>query len=75
MSNSNAAIETLSTYILICPADLMPVWFDTSPVAQSVERLTPRDERTRPGKKGPGFEARRTLDVYEPPGGTVGGRP
>ena len=39
------------------------------PVAQSVERWAPRSERTRPGKKGPGFEARRALDVYEPPGG------
>ena len=35
----------------------------------SVERWTPGGERTRPGKKGPGFEARRALDTYEPPGG------
>ena len=34
------------------------------PVAQSVERWTPRGERTRPGKKGPGFEARRALDFF-----------
>ena len=39
------------------------------PVAQLVERWTLRGERTRPGKKVPGFEARRALDVYEPPGG------
>ena len=31
------------------------------PVAQSVERWTPCGESTRPGQKGPGFEA---LDVY-----------
>ena len=42
---------------------------NVGPVAQSVERWTPRGESTRPGKKGPGFEARRALDVYEPPGG------
>ena len=39
------------------------------PVAQSVEHQTPRGERTRPGKRGTGFEARRVLDVYEHPGG------
>ena len=39
------------------------------PVAQSVERWTPRDEKTHPGKQGPGFEARRPLDIYKPPGG------
>ena len=39
------------------------------PVAQSVERRIPRGESTRPEYKGPGFEARRVLDVYEPPGG------
>ena len=39
------------------------------PVAQSVERWTPRGERTRPGKRGPGLQARRALDIYEPPGG------
>ena len=38
-------------------------------VAQSVERWTKRGGRTRPGKKGARFEARRTLDIYEPPGG------
>ena len=38
-------------------------------VAQSVERWTPRGERTRPGEKDPGLEPRRALDVYEPPGG------
>ena len=32
-----------------------------------VERWTPRGERTHPGKKG--FEARRALAIYEPPGG------
>ena len=44
------------------------------PLAQSVERWTPCGESTRPGLKGPGFEARRALDVYEPPGGLVAGR-
>ena len=39
------------------------------PVAQSVERWTPCGESTRPGHKSPGFEARRVLDIYEPPGG------
>ena len=39
------------------------------PVAQLVERWTPCGESTRPGQKGPGFEARRALDVYQPPGG------
>ena len=39
------------------------------PVAQSVVRWTPRGERTLPGKKGPGFEARQALHVYELPGG------
>ena len=40
------------------------------PVAQSVERWTPRGESTpRPGEKGPGFEARRALDVIGSPGG------
>ena len=41
----------------------------TVPVAQSVERWTPRGESTRPGYESPGFEARRALDVYGPPGG------
>ena len=40
-----------------------------SPVAQSVERWTPCGESTRPSEKDAGFEARRTLDVFEPPGG------
>ena len=31
------------------------------PIAPSVERWTPRGESTRPGKRGPGFEARRAL--------------
>ena len=39
------------------------------PEAQSVERWTPRGERTRPGKKGLRFEPRRALDIYEPLGG------
>ena len=38
-------------------------------VAQSVGRWPPRGESTRPGEKGPGFEARQALDVYGPPGG------
>ena len=50
------------------------VWFSNAqyaqlpfagPVAQSVEHWTLRGERTRPGKKCPGFEARRALDVYD----------
>ena len=39
------------------------------PVAQSVQRWTPRGESTRPSEKGPGFEERRALDVYGLPGG------
>ena len=39
------------------------------PVAQLVERWTPCGESTRPGYKSPGFEARRALDIYEPPDG------
>ena len=39
------------------------------PVAQSVERRTPCGESTRPGYERSGAEARRALDVYEPPGG------
>ena len=31
--------------------------------------MTPCGESARPGKKGPGFEARRALDAYGPPGG------
>ena len=38
------------------------------PVAQMVERWTLCGENTRPGYKSPGFEARRALDIYEPPG-------
>ena len=45
------------------------ILFLAGSVAQSVERWTPRGERTRTGKKGLGFEARRALDVSEPPGG------
>ena len=39
------------------------------PVAQFVERWTPCGGSTRPGYKSPprGFEARRALDIYEPP--------
>ena len=51
-------------------ANVYLIWSDLAgPVAQSVERWTPRGERTRPGKKGPVFEARQALDIYEPPGG------
>ena len=39
------------------------------PVVQLVERWTPCGESTRPGCKSLGFEARRALDIYEPPGG------
>ena len=39
------------------------------PVAQTVQRWTPYGESMRPGLKGPRFEARQALDVYEPPGG------
>ena len=37
---------------------------NNSPVAQSVERWTPYGGSIRPGFKSPGFEARRTPDVY-----------
>ena len=39
----------------------------TGPVAHSVERWTPCGGSTRPGYESPGFEARRALDIYEPP--------
>ena len=39
------------------------------PVAQLVERWTSCGESTRPGYEVRGFEARRALDIYEPPGG------
>ena len=38
-------------------------------VAQSVERWTLCGESTRTAYKNPGLEARRALDIYEPPGG------
>ena len=43
--------------------------YEASPVALSVERCTPCGESARSGYKTPGFEARRALDVCEPPGG------
>ena len=47
------------------------------PVAQSVERWTPRSERTRPSKKCPGFEADGRFMFMGLLAGmvTVGGRP
>ena len=56
---------------------LSKIFIQPVPVAQSVERRTPRGESMRPSYKSPGFEARRALDVYGLLAGmvTVGGRP
>ena len=45
------------------------IWIKAVQVAQLVECWTPCGESTCPGYKSPGFEARRALDIYEPPGG------
>ena len=62
---------------LLCPLDHVKLFstvhsegqVKVGPVVQLVGRWNPRGESTRPGYKSPGFEARRTLDVYGPPGG------
>ena len=50
-------------------SNALPTELQTVLAAHLVERWTPCGESTRPGCKSPVFEARRALDIYEPPGG------
>ena len=61
------------------PGEVLLAEGQAGPVGQSEEHWTPRGEKTRPGKKGPGFEAQRggRLMFMSLIAGmvTVGGRP